>query len=68
MGNDQDRGKGGHQESRESRESQPLKRHPVLANLHRWLGMVAQAGSACDTSQEGAGGDYGWLGMCGNLR
>ncbi|PKI38405.1 hypothetical protein CRG98_041185 [Punica granatum] len=31
------------------------RRHPILASLHRWLGMVARAGSGYDTSLEGAG-------------
>ncbi|OWM63775.1 hypothetical protein CDL15_Pgr006037 [Punica granatum] len=42
--------------------------HPILASLHRWFGMVVQAGSAWDTSQGGAEGAYGWLVACGNLR
>ncbi|PKI52208.1 hypothetical protein CRG98_027383 [Punica granatum] len=45
-----------------------LRVHPILANLHRWFGIVAQAGPAWDTSQGGAGGDYEWLVACGNLR
>ncbi|PKI55419.1 hypothetical protein CRG98_024192 [Punica granatum] len=44
------------------------RRHPVLASLHRWLGMVARAGPGYDTSLEGAGGDYRWLVTCKNLR
>ncbi|PKI68068.1 hypothetical protein CRG98_011664 [Punica granatum] len=42
--------------------------HPLLASLHRWFGMVARAGPAWETSQGGAGGAYGWLVACGNLR
>ncbi|PKI56497.1 hypothetical protein CRG98_023135 [Punica granatum] len=44
------------------------RRHPILASLHRWLGMVAQAGPGYDNSLEGAGGDYGWVVTCKNLR
>ncbi|OWM79557.1 hypothetical protein CDL15_Pgr022969 [Punica granatum] len=43
-------------------------RHPILASLHRWLGMVARAGPGYDTSLKGTGGDYGWLMTCKNLR
>ncbi|PKI48632.1 hypothetical protein CRG98_030960 [Punica granatum] len=44
------------------------RRHPILASLRRWLGMVARASPGYDASLEDAGGDYGWLITCKNLR